>query len=272
MIVSALLLLLSAPPQEPAAAPAQSRRAMAAMPAISSPGPALSEFEFVPPSAAFASAEGEFRADHQAWMKEIQRLAASGTAISYPAAPDAAWYPRLRALADQGDLRARLWCLRRYEHQAVEAEQRLAYWRGEAFGLATALRDSEDFARELSFAVMTARRHVGDVEVDAWFAYLWSITTNADVQRNTAALRMSFARRSTDPGIAGQAPKWEAILLERWPESTEAKRLLGQRFSEQNLQVGMTAPEFVAKDVDGREIRLSAYRGKIVVLDFWGFW
>ena len=37
-------------------------------------------------------------------------------------------------------------------------------------------------------------------------------------------------------------------------------------------QVGQLAPDILGQDVDGKEFKLSDYRGKIVVLDFWGFW
>ena len=38
------------------------------------------------------------------------------------------------------------------------------------------------------------------------------------------------------------------------------------------LSVGNRAPDFEAQDVEGARIKLSDYRGKVVVLDFWGFW
>ena len=38
------------------------------------------------------------------------------------------------------------------------------------------------------------------------------------------------------------------------------------------LQVGMTAPEIIGEDLDGVEFKLSDYRGKVVLLDFWGDW
>ena len=38
------------------------------------------------------------------------------------------------------------------------------------------------------------------------------------------------------------------------------------------LAVGKLAPDFTTKDADGVEFKLSDYRGKLVVLDFWGFW
>ena len=38
------------------------------------------------------------------------------------------------------------------------------------------------------------------------------------------------------------------------------------------LEVGKTAPEIVGKDVNGKAMKLSDYRGKVVVLDFFGDW
>lgn len=39
-----------------------------------------------------------------------------------------------------------------------------------------------------------------------------------------------------------------------------------------SLQIGTEAPEIVAKDTLGTEIRLSQFRGQYVVLDFWATW
>ena len=38
------------------------------------------------------------------------------------------------------------------------------------------------------------------------------------------------------------------------------------------LQVGNAAPDIIGKDLDGVGFKLSDYRGKVVVLDFWGDW
>ena len=37
-------------------------------------------------------------------------------------------------------------------------------------------------------------------------------------------------------------------------------------------RVGQLAPEIAGDDVDGVPFRLSDYRGRVVVLDFWGHW
>ena len=39
-----------------------------------------------------------------------------------------------------------------------------------------------------------------------------------------------------------------------------------------NLAIGKPAPEIEGEDVDGKKFKLSEYRGKVVVLDFWGDW
>lgn len=39
-----------------------------------------------------------------------------------------------------------------------------------------------------------------------------------------------------------------------------------------DLVIGKVAPEIEGKDLDGAAFKLSEYRGKIVVLDFWGNW
>jgi hypothetical protein len=36
--------------------------------------------------------------------------------------------------------------------------------------------------------------------------------------------------------------------------------------------IGKPAPEITGEDIDGKPLKLSDYRGKVVVLDFWGNW
>jgi hypothetical protein len=43
-------------------------------------------------------------------------------------------------------------------------------------------------------------------------------------------------------------------------------------FALDNLSVGLRCPDFEAFDAEGARFRLSDYAGKVVLLDFWGFW
>lgn len=51
-----------------------------------------------------------------------------------------------------------------------------------------------------------------------------------------------------------------------------AKRELKIMEAQRNLQVGKIAPDIEGPDIDGVTFKLSDYRGKVVMLDFWGDW
>jgi hypothetical protein len=48
-----------------------------------------------------------------------------------------------------------------------------------------------------------------------------------------------------------------------------AKREL---FEIRNLAIGKPVPDIEGEDIDGKKFKLSDYRGKVVLLDFWGHW
>jgi cytochrome oxidase Cu insertion factor (SCO1/SenC/PrrC family) len=43
-------------------------------------------------------------------------------------------------------------------------------------------------------------------------------------------------------------------------------------FVAENLTIGKVAPDQEAIDENGVKFKVSDYRGKVVVLDFWGYW
>ncbi len=50
------------------------------------------------------------------------------------------------------------------------------------------------------------------------------------------------------------------------------KRAEGTMFRIEKLQPGMPVPDFEASDENGVKFKLSDYKGKVVLIDFWGFW
>ena len=48
--------------------------------------------------------------------------------------------------------------------------------------------------------------------------------------------------------------------------------IIGCAVEDSGPAVGSVAPEIQGEDVDGVRFQLSDYRGKVVVLDFWGDW
>ena len=68
------------------------------------------------------------------------------------------------------------------------------------------------------------------------------------------------------------------IVAEKYADvPTEKRGPLGKRaevalLELRRLAVGQVAPDIEGEDGDGKRFRLSDYRGKVVVLDFWGHW
>ena len=53
---------------------------------------------------------------------------------------------------------------------------------------------------------------------------------------------------------------------------TAGQKATGDLFEARNLATGKTAPDIEGEDIDGVAFKLSDYRGKVVLLDFWGDW
>jgi hypothetical protein len=56
------------------------------------------------------------------------------------------------------------------------------------------------------------------------------------------------------------------------PKKTFGEAAAAYQFELDRLQIGMVAPDFETSDENGASFKLSDYRGKVVVLDFWGLW
>jgi hypothetical protein len=63
--------------------------------------------------------------------------------------------------------------------------------------------------------------------------------------------------------------KYGAVNAGRGPAAEQAKADLNEL---RTLGIFKTAPEIEAEDIDGKTFKLSDYRGKVVMLDFWGHW
>lgn len=85
------------------------------------------------------------------------------------------------------------------------------------------------------------------------------------------------AFRTNRNALATEAERDAAVVNLRMalalaPESPYAPRIEGLIFEMTRLQIGMVAPEIEGEDLDGNPMKLSDYRGKVLVLDFWGDW
>ena len=80
----------------------------------------------------------------------------------------------------------------------------------------------------------------------------------------------------TDPQRGVENQEVVAILdkLEKEEDLDEIlnKWIKDLRYKVTHLVVGCEAPEINGVDQDGKKFRLSDYRGKVVLMPFWGIW
>jgi hypothetical protein len=89
--------------------------------------------------------------------------------------------------------------------------------------------------------------------------------------------RLMSGKKSTDEKKAEGRALLERVSKEfagvESPRGQEyAAMAKGQLFELDYLQIGKTPPDFEAIDENGVTFKLSDYRGKVVVIDFWGNW
>jgi hypothetical protein len=82
--------------------------------------------------------------------------------------------------------------------------------------------------------------------------------------------------KEAEAALEEAAAKYGDVVMSTNPKTmkntTIADRVVGELFELRNLAIGKTVPDIEAEDLDGKSFKLSDYRGKVVVLDFWGHW
>jgi hypothetical protein len=114
--------------------------------------------------------------------------------------------------------------------------------------------------------------------VDEALEQLVDRSASADVRGQalmTLALRALQAEYTGSKRTSKQAEELLEQVIRDYADAGGGKlkqRAERELFELRNLAIGKVAPDIQGEDLDGVRFQLSDYRGKVVVLDFWGNW
>lgn len=161
-----------------------------------------------------------------------------------------------------GDLGRTFAAIDRRLAERIAAESPHAAVRGKTWhAIGEAIRSEIPFSRTVkslrSDRLDAMRAEPGGERVDALLA-LEPDAANGEIVRIARLVAEDY------PSIVIDAGTPRERTLGDWA-AAQIRRLV-------DLAIGRTAPEIEGVDLDGAPFRLSDYRGKVVLLDFWGFW
>lgn len=211
------------------------------------------------------------RRHHEAYSKATS---AEDKKAAAEAMKGRAFAPEFRALAEEARgtdtaLRAWLWVLR----TGAEPEE----------ARAIVARLLAEHAASAAMAELIGELRYGSERVGTSAAHEALRTLQADSPHESVRALACFTLGtllldSDVPAIQSEGRACMQTVVERYGELPYGGRsTFGQAagrflYELDHLQIGMVAPDFESVDENGVAWKLSDYRGKVVVVDFWGFW
>jgi len=197
------------------------------------------------------------------------------TTVERPAPPQPEFFARFVALADEGSDAAELWVVQNFTQGPLKGEEARTDKRTRILRLLAASPTDEQLSALSRVASMDAggRGALSKEEALAFLDLICAAASDPEVQASVALMKAG-ALDVHGGTLAERKPAAAAMraVTARWPETSSGKRAVGQAFAFENLNIGQAAPEIVGQDVDGNALKLSDFAGRVVVLDFWGFW
>lgn len=83
---------------------------------------------------------------------------------------------------------------------------------------------------------------------------------------------ISLAHVAAQPSMTAGAEKAYEKLPQKLKDSPLGKSIPVLIVSQSNTEIGKTAPDFEQQTPDGKAVKLSGFKGKYVLLDFWASW
>jgi thiol-disulfide isomerase/thioredoxin len=241
-------------------------------PAVVYAAPATGMFQ-APPADPYVALERQLGQASQAFQTALTAAKEKGLPEhQWPKQPLAAFYPLFEQLAATGNERATRWCLWNVPYAGLPDAELVAKKR-DLYGLAFAAFVDQPWMSDALELLMneTPPKGLSFEEAAGFCKQLSAATENEELRGQALWAQAVIYGRSTLPAQLQLSRDAYTELANRQPETSFTQKARGRLFQLDYLQVGKT-PDFTTQDIDGVEFKLSDYRGKVVVLDFWGLW
>lgn len=228
----------------------------------------------------FTKLEKEYKEARKAWDAAAKEARAKKEKA--PPRVEGDFWLRFEALANKADKDATAWCVMnlRYANLSnadIQAKVPALYGK-----LVDALLENEKAEKPVSLGMLIGRSVPGAVaqqfltadQAQALFKKV--LDTAKEDESKAAALLASLTLPNQSIEDESEREKKDLVaykeVAQKYPKTTSGTRSRGQVNRVENLVEGKVVPDFTTKDVEDVEFKLSDYRGKVVLLDFWGFW
>lgn len=207
----------------------------------------------------------EFTAAEKAWIEKLRAAAPEEQQALFAQHPAPAFWERFRALADAGQTAAWEWLVENAYNAKQEVQEVCLQALTEAGGSTPVVSAACDVLE--NYVEVLDRQRSIEVLAQALAA------VPDDASRARCATTMGILMC----GSPDEARRAEGLELLRSIAAEYDGEAVGQRASDEvfraeHLCPGAVAPAIVGSSIDGEPRSLADHRGKIVVLDFFGFW
>lgn len=221
----------------------------------------------------FDKLASEFDQARRNWKEALSAAEGAEKRALRKARPEIAFYSRFKEAGLAGSGQSLLWLLSNGTKAGIKKDQRRADATLVAERLMTKHADEAWMLEQGVFKkLVRLERTIGADKVEALFLAAGEKAKKVETRAMALMALAERQERSKDEAIRARGAAIRERVEKTFPLEALQAAFSGENFKSMFLGTGMIAPDFTAKTVDGESFKLSDYRGKVTLIDFWGFW
>ena len=217
-----------------------------------------------------AALESEYATAVEQWQDAIENATKEERKVLRKTKPAVAFWPRFEKLAKAGHGRALLWMVEHLRDAGIKSSERADVLSPIYKSLANDHCNAEWFGDVFSRLSRDTRILGDEAALELYETIL--AKTESDEHRAGALYNAGQLLEKSDNDVAKKTgAAYLARVEAEFPLTVWGMKMRATQATEA-VQIGKPAPDFTGETIDDFEFNLSDYKGKVVLLDFYGFW